>query len=60
MCLCVAYTCVAGQYQYREREREMNLTSIAMLKNTMLFKARDNSICEYDNDYDNLNVHTMN
>ena len=53
----VAYTCVARQYQYRERDEPDNIYRYA---EEYYANAQDDSDCEYDNDHDNLNVHTIN
>ena len=53
----VAYSCVARQYQYRERDEPDNIYRYA---EEYYANAQDDSDCEYDNDHDNLNVHTIN
>ena len=53
----VAYTCVARLYQYRERDEPDYIYRYA---EEYYANAQDDSDCEYDNDYDNLNVHTIN
>ena len=52
----VAYTCVARQYQYRERDEPDNIYRYA---EEYYANAQDEPNYDYD-DYDNLNVHTIN
>ena len=52
----VAYTCVARQYQYRQRDEPDNIYRYA---EEYYANAQDEPNYDYD-DYDNLNVHTIN
>ena len=53
----VAYAYVAWQYQYRERDEPDNIYRYA---EEHYGNTQDESDSEYDNDHDNLNVHTIN
>ena len=53
----VAYTCVARQYQYRERDEPDNIYRYAEDYHA---NTQDESSYGYDNDDDNLDVHTIN
>ena len=52
----VAYTCVARKYQYRQRDEPDNIYRYA---EEYYANAQDEPNYDYD-DYDNLNVHTIN
>ena len=54
----VAYTCAAWQYQYQERDEPDNIYRYAEASEYYA-NAQDEPNYDYD-DYDSLNVHTIN